>query len=82
VVLVSAKCAPITAATFVESSHVAGGFRSSVDCSVNPAAFVGQERMSSWPLGLAFKEGNSPTPPMSATVPIWDAAIAVTPLKT
>ena len=74
------KRAPITAGTLVESSQVTGGVKSSVDCNVNPTAFVGQERMSSLPLGLTFKEGSSCTPPMSAAV-LPPAAIAVTPLR-
>lgn len=48
---VSVKCAPITVGTLVESNQVKSGVRSSVDCTVNPAAFVGQERMGSLPLG-------------------------------
>ena len=47
---------------------VTGGVKSSVDCNVNPGAFVGQERMSSLPLGVAFKNGSNGTVPMSATV--------------
>lgn len=43
--MVSVNCAPITAGTLVESSQVTGGVRSSVDCNVNPGAFVGQERV-------------------------------------
>ena len=59
---------PLTAGDWVESIQVTGGVKLSVDCNVNSAAFVGQERMSSLPLDRAFKYGSNGTPPMSATV--------------
>ena len=62
------KCAPIAVGTLVEGSHATGGAKSSVDCNVNPTAFVGQERMSSLPLGVTLNEGSRCTVPMSATV--------------
>ena len=37
---------PLTAGGLVESIQVTGGVKLSVDCSVNPATFVDQERMS------------------------------------
>ena len=75
------NCAPLTAGTLVESSQTTGGVKLSVDCKVNPTAFVGQERMSSSPLGLAFKEGSSGAVPMSVTVCKPPAAMAVTSLR-
>ena len=62
------NCAPMTAGGFVESIQVTGGVKWGVDCSVNPAAFVGQERISAFPLGLAFKDGVTSPVPTSATV--------------
>ena len=67
-VFVTVNWVPITAGEFSESIQVTGGVKLSVDCNVNPTAFVGQERMSSLPLGLAFKDGRNGKPPMSATV--------------
>ena len=67
-VLVTVNWVPITACGFVESIQVTGGVKSGVDCNVNPTAFVGQERMSSLPLGLTFRDGSSGAEPMSATV--------------
>ena len=76
------NCVPITAGGLVESIQVTGEVKLSVDCNVNPAAFVGQERMSSFPLGLNFRDTGITSPvPMSATVCVGPAAIAVTPLK-
>ena len=62
------NCAPMTAGGLAESIHVTGGVKWSVDCNVNPIAFVDQERMSSFPLGLAFKDGSSGAVPRSATL--------------
>ena len=55
-VFVTVNCAPITAGELVESIQVTGGVKLSVDCSVNPTTFAGQERISSFPLGLAFRD--------------------------
>jgi hypothetical protein len=42
---VTVNSPPVTAGGLVTSSHVAGGVRSGVDCSVKPAAFAGREKM-------------------------------------
>ena len=65
---VTVNCVPRTAGGLVEFIQVTGGVKLSVDCNVNPTAFVGQERISAFPLGLACKDGRSGTPPRSATV--------------
>ena len=67
-VFVSVKCALITVGALAVSVQVTGGVKLSVDRNVNPGAFVGQERMSAFPLGFAFKVGSSGAVPMSATV--------------
>ena len=54
-VFVTVNCAPTVAGALVESIQVAGRVKLRVDCKVKPAAFVGQERMSSLPLCLADK---------------------------
>ena len=74
------NCGPTTAGGLVASVQMAGGVKLRVDCSVNPAAFVGQVRMSWLPLGCAFKYGSNGAEPTSATVYPNPAAIAVTPL--
>ena len=79
---VTVNCAPLTVGDWVESIQVTGGIRLSEDCSVNPTAFVGHERMSSTPMVRAFKYGSSGVMALSATVCRDPAAIAVTPLKT
>ena len=81
---VTVNCAPITAGELVESIQVTGGVKLRVDCNVNPTTLVGQERISSFPLPLVieFKDtGIASLVPMSATVYLYPAAIAVTPLK-
>ena len=55
-VFVTVNCAPITAGSLVEPTQVAGGVKLSVACSVNPNTFVAQERIRSFPLGLAFRD--------------------------
>ena len=68
-VFVTVNCAPITAGEFVESIQVTGRVKLSVDCSVNPITFVGQESISSFPLGLELRDTGIISPvPMSATV--------------
>lgn len=67
-VFVTMNCVPINAGALVESIQVTGGVKLRVDCNVNPTTFVGQERMSSLPLGRTFKDGSSGTVPRSATV--------------
>ena len=54
-VFVTVNCAPMTAADWVESIQVTGGAKLTVDCKVNPTAFVGQERTSSLPLVRALQ---------------------------
>ena len=54
-VFVTANCAPMTAGDGGASIQVTGGVKLSADSNVNPAAFVGQERMNSFPLDFAFK---------------------------
>ena len=75
------NCAPRTAGGLVDSIQVKGRVKWSVDCNVNPTAFVDQERISSFPLGLACKDGRSGTVPRSATLWPLPAAMAVTPLQ-
>jgi hypothetical protein len=48
--LVTVNGPPVTAGGFVTSSHATGGVRLGVDCSVNPVALVGQERIRELPL--------------------------------
>ena len=66
-VFVTVNCAPIAAGELVESIQVTGGVKSSVDCRVNPTTFAGQERISSFPLGLEFSDTGitSPVPTSS-----------------
>ena len=67
--LVTLNCASITAGELVESIQVTGGVKLSVDCRVNPIAFVSHEGISSFPLGLEFSDTGITSPvPMSATV--------------
>ena len=42
---------PVTTGGLVTSTQLAGGVRLGVDCSVNPVAFVGQERIMELVLG-------------------------------
>ena len=68
-VLVTVNSPPSTAGGLVTSSHVTGGVKLSVDCNVNPTAFVGQERIISFPLGRSIEDTGIADPvPRSATV--------------
>jgi len=67
-VFMTVNCAPSRAGALVTSAQVTGGVNWGVDCNVNPTAFVDQERISSFPLGLEIKDGLNGTVPRSATV--------------
>ena len=65
---VTVNCAPMTAGDLMDSIQVTGGVKLSVDCNMTPTAFVGQERMISFPLDLEVNDGITSPVPMSATL--------------
>ena len=78
---VTVNSPPSTAGGLVTSSHVTGGVRLGVDCSVNPVALAGQERIMALPLGRGAKGAPKSHPlPRSAIVHQPPAAI-VTPVN-